>query len=138
MIVNICEDTPKLALLLKQPGCNGAQLMDTGVEIRITRKGCPVGPVQEVEEDNCTVTARWVEPSPPAVIYPAFEIDAEGRTVFYFDDKLWNMEPGRYEGEVLIGGYGTGAIIDIDLCNLPLTVAGAAITPVEPCGDLPC
>lgn len=135
MIVKLCEDTPKLALSIVQPGCNGRELLDTNIELRITKKSCPLGPVQEVVEDNCSVTTVWVEHAVPAVIYPAFDLDEDGRVEFYFDDKLWNMPSGRYEGEVLIGGLGTGAIIDIDLCNSPLVIASASVKPALVCGD---
>lgn len=138
IIVKLCEDTPKLALSIVQPGCQGRELMDTNIEIRISKKGCPAGPVQQVEEDNCSVTTRWVLETPPAVIYPAFDIDEDGRVEFYFDDRLWNMPSGRYVGEILIGGYPTGAVVDIDLCNSILSVASATVKPITPCGDSQC
>jgi hypothetical protein len=50
----------------------------------------------------------------PVLVYPCFELTAEGEAVFRFDDKLWKRGCGRYLGYVNMGGH-TITVLDLDL-----------------------
>lgn len=137
MIVRLCEDTPKLALRIVQPGCHGRQLMDTGVEITISPVCCD-RPSERIEQDECLNIIAVHKKEIPSLTYPAFELDDEGRIVFYFDAKLWALPPGRYHAHVSIGGCCDKTRIDIDLCNRPTIIDQVAVTEVAACGGREC
>lgn len=137
MIIRLCEDTPKLALKIVQPGCDGKQLMDLGVEIQISAAHCHI-PQDRVVVDICLNIIDVVRPQIPTLVYPAFELDDDGRIVFYFDKRLWVQPPGRYHARVLIGGYCDKTHIDIDLCNRPIIIEQVAVISATGCGDNQC
>lgn len=136
-IVRLCEDTPKLALKIVQPGCDGRQLMDMRVEIQISPVQCEQ-PQERIVLDACLNVVDVVKRQIPTLTYPAFELDDEGRIVFYFDKRLWSQPPGRYHARVLIGGCCDKTHIDIDLCNRPVIIEQVAVTSVAGCGDNQC
>lgn len=138
MIVRLCEDTPKLGLRIVQPGCSGKQLMDTGVDLAITPVSCPAPDLLEPYWEDCELKWRSRRPTITALVYPAFEVDDDGNVVFYFDSKLWNMPPGRYRGQVMIGGSCSQTCFDIDLCNRPVVIDAAVVVSVPACGDNEC
>jgi hypothetical protein len=65
----------------------------------------------------------------PTIIYPAFEIDADGAIVFRLDNHLWSRQPGRYIGRVMVKSY-EAVTIDLDL--EPLTWIPSKIELNEP------
>ena len=136
-IVRLCEDTPKMALRIVQPGCDGRQLIDMGVEIQISPVQCEE-PQERIVMDVCLNVVDIIKREVPTLTYPAFEIDAEGRIVFYFDKRLWSQPAGRYRARVLIGGCCSKTTIDIDLCNRPVVIEQVAVTSVAACGGSPC
>lgn len=138
MIVRLCESTPKLGLRIVQPGCTGQQLMDTGVNLAITPVNCPAPDLLEPYWEDCQLKWRSLRPEIPALTYPAFEVDDDGNVVFYFDSKLWNLPPGRYRGQVMLGIHCSRTTFDIDLCNRPVVIERAVTVATPPCGDTEC
>lgn len=138
MIVRLCEDTPKLALRIVQPGCTGSQLMDDRVNLVITPASCPRPEALIPYWEDCELKWRNERPGIPALTYPAFEVDADGNVVFYFDFRLWALPPGRYKGMVMLGEVCSQTCFDIDLCNRPVIIDKATTISVEPCGDSEC
>ena len=42
--------------------------------------------------------ANPIQPDFPVLVYDSFDVDEEGRVVFNFDDRLWELPDGRYTG----------------------------------------
>lgn len=137
MIVRICEDTPKLHLRVSQPGCDGAQLLGM-VELIIQPPACEQHERVHYEWDGCGYQPVVLPPDIPTLRYPAFEIDDDGRVVFYFDKKLWSLPNGRYNATVVVEGCCNNLTFGIDLCNRPLEIDQVAVTPATTCGDTEC
>ena len=138
MIVRLCEDTPKLGLRIVQPGCSGAQLMDRGIELAIMPASCPSPEHLIPVWEDCELHWESHRKPIPTVIYPAFEVDDDGLVVWYFDQRLWSLPPGRYIGRVLLEGHCISADIFIDLCNRPVIIDKAVAVIVPSCGDNGC
>lgn len=138
MIIRLCEDTPKLALRIVQPGCSGKQLMDTGVEIHITPVECEPRRKTQMVWDGCIYREEKIENPIPSLTYPAFELDDDGRIVFYFDNRLWSLPPGRYHAHVWVGGCCDQTRLDIDLCNRPVMIEQVVTIGAAGCGDTEC
>ena len=138
MIIRLCEDTPKLAVRITQPGCGGRQLMDTRVDMVIRPVVCAERTHTHTYWDGCAFKEEVIPDPVPALRYPAFELDDEGRVVFYFDNKLWSLPPGRYQADIEIDGTCTQTTIQIDLCNRPVAVEQIAVTGASSCGDSSC
>lgn len=138
MIVRLCEDTPKLGLRIVQPGCSGKQLMDRHVDLVITPASCPSPDYKEPYWEDCELKWRDMRPEIPALTYPAFEVDDDGNVVFYFDFRLWSLPPGRYRGQVMLGGSCAQTCFDIDLCNRPVIIDRAVAVDTPPCGEFEC
>lgn len=146
MIIRLCEDQPKLALRISQPGCSGGQLMGRGVVLNITSAACPgvlkspllwcgcFADTRIKESDCCNVP----ELDSPSLQYPAFDVDEEGRVVFYFDKKLWSLPGGRYRAILSFRDGGVIDTFDLDLCNRPLVIDQVAVTDAKYCGDDKC
>lgn len=135
MIIKVCEDTPKIGLRIVQPGCNGKQLMDTGVVLAITPISCPRPERLVPYWENCELKYRDETPRIPSLEYPAFDISDDGLVIFYLDRKAWALPPGRYKGYIIIGGHCSNTTFDIDLCNTSYVIDQAVVIP-NPCGDL--
>lgn len=138
MIIRLCEDTPKLAVRIAQPGCWGRQLMDTRIDIIIRPVVCVERTTTRTYWDGCAFKEEVIPNPVPTLRYPAFELDDEGRVVFYFDDKLWSLPPGRYLADIEIDGACTQTSMQIDLCNRPIAIEQVAVTEKSSCGDLSC
>lgn len=136
MIVKLCADNPKLALRLVQPGCSGKQLLYQGITIELRKSRCGTGEKYRYVSDGCAIRTIIIPPPPP-ICYPAFELDDDGRVVFYFDDKLFNQPSGRYWATILINNKCSGIEFDIDLCCDKLIIDQYAQTDA-PYGDEEC
>lgn len=138
MIIRLCEDTPKLAVRIAQPGCDGRQLVDTRVNIVIRPVVCVERSTTHTYWDGCSFREEVIPDPVPTLRYPAFELDDEGRVVFYFDDKLWSLPPGRYQADIEIDGDCVHTSMQIDLCNRPVAIEQVAVTAKASCGDASC
>lgn len=118
MIVRLCEDTPKLHIRVSQLGCGRRALLDASELIIQPPDG-------------------GAAPDTPTLRYPAFEMDDDGRVVFYFDKKLWTLPNGRYNATVVVPG-GKALTFGIDLCNRTHEIDQMAVTTVAPCGEISC
>ena len=137
MIIRLCEDTPKLALRIIQPGCSGGQLSSIeGVALRITEVQC-YEPQEVKVYDHCFNHVETFKRTVPSVTYPAFEVDDAGRVVFYFDAMLWGFPKGRYTAHVLLDDCCVFSF-DIDLCNRPVIVDQVVQIGVAGCEENQC
>lgn len=129
MITKICFGQPEMAIRLVQPGCDGGQLVNwQDVRLVIAAPYCN----HLLKSPQCFrgcwpgFETPWIDSRPPhelpAIVYPAFETNDNGETVFRFDDKLWRMPPGRYIGTVEFNNGRLLAKLDIDLCSAPILV----------------
>lgn len=142
MIIRICRGQPQLALKIVQPGCDGVQLLGLGLKLTIAPVHCASALKSPMIWCGCFADSRvhradsCAVPTPDtALLYPAFDIDDEGRVVFYFDSKLDKLPPGRYIGYVNSTSGEQIDNFDIDLCNRPFRIEQVAVTSTAPCGD---
>jgi len=144
-IIRLCHGQPELAIRIVQPGCNGAQIIDyKHIRLVIEAPDCGFLLKSPVTLTGCWPGHPWapgtsgeVPHQLPALVYPAFDTDEMGRTVFRFDDKLWQMPPGRYFGNVEFNNGTHITRLDLDLCNTPFLVDMAVLTN-EPCTNKGC
>jgi len=128
-----------------QPGCNGGQLINSD-DIRLVIQapdcgcagqspfivyGCWPGYDGPIGEAHIPPHDR------PALVYPAFDINDEGDTIFRFDRRLWTMPGGRYIGTIEFNNGDIIDQIDIDLCTIPFLVDRVSIT-LEVCSEGDC
>ena len=105
-LIRLCRADRQLRLDLNDCGPCGT----APAALLLQRGGCPEYEERcEIPTVPCgCVTFQWppvlrrVEKPRPSVVYPLHEIDPEGLAVFVFDDKLWELGPGRYEATVLL------------------------------------
>jgi hypothetical protein len=62
----------------------------------------------------------------PALVYPCFELTAEGEAVFRLDSQLWKRGTGRYLGYVNMGSH-TITVLDLDLGPIDWRVLKASV-----------
>lgn len=135
MIIRICQDTPKLALKIVQAGCDGLQLMDDTIELELWKRHCEPCLRTEHFYDDCGIRRERQIMDETIIVYPAFDIDADGRVVFYFDDNLWNSGDGRYAATIKIAGH-TRLCFDLEVCMKPLMIEEAVLTSSTGCSEL--
>lgn len=137
-IVRICKNQAELAVKIVQPGCNGGQVIGhEDIFLVIKAPKCPHRYKSPWIVEGCWPGydgPRGCEPTPdqyPAIYYPAFNIDDEGRAVFRFDNKLYRLPQGRYIGTIEFGDTTPIATLDIDLCNTPFSISEVVTTTVS-------
>lgn len=135
MITKICYGQSELSIRLVQPGCDGGQVVNwRDVRMVIAAPYCDHRLKSPQVFRGCwpgfeTPWSDAVYPHElPALVYPAFETNDEGETVFRFDDKLWRMPPGRYIGTIEFTNGTVLARLDLDLCNSPVIVDRVRVT----------
>ena len=135
VITRICQGQPELAVRLVQPGCDGGQLIDcNNIRLVISAPSCPCLLKSPLLFTGCWpgYDTPWednVRPDElPALVYPAFDINDKGETVFRFDDKLYKMPPGRYIGSIELNDGRRLAELDIDLCTQPVIIDSVTVT----------
>lgn len=128
-IIRLCHDTKALTIKLVQPGCNGGQLIDyENLRLVITAPACSHRITSPLCFTGCwpgfeTPWTDAVYPHElPALIYPAFEINDKGETVFRLDSQLRRLPAGRYIGSIELKDGTPLAEIEIDMCNLPALI----------------
>lgn len=143
-ITRICWGQPELAVKLVQPGCNGGQLIDyEHVRLVIQAPHCKCRLKSELIFTGCwpgyeTPWTDAVYPHElPALVYPAFDTNDKGETVFRFDDQLWHLPPGRYWGILEFNDGRPIAKLDIDLCTTPVLIDSVSVTQT-PCNSNDC
>ncbi len=134
-IVRICQGQPELAVRLVQPGCDGGQLIDwEHVRLVIKAPHCPHLLKSPMIFTGCwpgweTPWTNQVLPHElPALVYPAFDTNDDGETVFRFDKNLYTLPPGRYEGRVELSNGALLSVLDIDLCTMPTIIDKVSVT----------
>lgn len=61
-------------------------------------------------------------PSPPSLMYPAFDQDCDGNVIFLLDDKLRALPTGRYDGEITTTDGRIIGSLDIDIIDTPYII----------------
>lgn len=140
-ITRICMGQAELAIRLVQPGCDGGQLVNyEDVRLVIAAPYCSHRLKSPQLFRGCWpgFETPWIDSPPPhelpALVYPAFETNDEGMTVFRFDDKLWKFPPGRYIGTIEFNNGMVLAKLDIDLCSAPFILDKVTVTSAA-CGN---
>lgn len=135
VITRICKGQPELAVKLVQPGCQGGQLVGyEGIRLVITAPECACRLKSELRFTGCWpgYTTPYSDSNRihdvPALVYPAFDINAKGETVFRFDHLLWERPAGRYIGTIELNDGTKLATLDIDLCNIPVFIDSVSVT----------
>lgn len=138
-IIRICQGQPELALRIVQPGCGGGQLIEyERIRMVIQAPHCEHRLKSPLVFNGCWpgFNTPWRDSPPPhelpALIYPAFDTNEYGETVFRFDDKLYALPPGRYFAFIEFTNGTLITRLDLDLCNSPFLVDTARVTE-EPC-----
>lgn len=136
-ITRICIGQSELAVRLVQPGCDGGQLIDyKHVRLVISPPCCP-NPIMKSPQCFCGCWPGYKTPwtdahlysqDLPSIVYPGFDTNEQGETVFRFDQKLWDLPPGRYQGSIELTDGTQLAVLDIDLCNAPVLIDRVART----------
>lgn len=140
-IIRICQGQPELAVRIVQPGC-GSQLIDfQNIRLVIQAPNCTCIPCSPIIVSGCWpgYPGPFDEPrcpisKLPALVYPAFNTNADGETVFRFDRRLWSLPTGRYFGNIEFNNGTPIDRLDIDLCTIPFLVDKVSITQ-EPCSE---
>lgn len=113
LIVPLTPTTAKTCLRIRPPGCGTLPLRCTGWRVRVQRVQCTQVVPNRVYDCQPSCWAMGEPPTTtprdapsPVIEYRVFDIDAEGRVCFYWDDKLLAATPGRY-GATLLDAAGT-------------------------------
>jgi hypothetical protein len=138
VIIKIARGQPELKVTVVQPGQGGRLPSVEGVRLVV----CPPPPSGFAQLSPIVRLGEWgyppVEDYPPrphelpAIVYPAFEIDAEGAIVFRLDSHLWSRPSGRYLGRVMVGCH-EAATLDIDLEPMRYIPVKAELSDVKAC-----
>lgn len=134
-ITKICFGQSELCIRLVQPGCDGGQLVnyqDVRLVIAAPYHNHRLKSPQLFRGCWPGFDTPWCDDvyphEMPALVYPAFDTNEDGDTVFRFDDKLWQLPPGRYVGTIEFNNGMRLAQLDIDLCNAPVIVDRVSVT----------
>lgn len=136
-IIRLCRGQPELAVRIVQPGCDGGQLAHTAIQLvlRSPHCGCPMLSPWKIK--GCWPGyhgPRNYLPSPHEeqlkLVYPAYSLDDDLNVVFRFDNKLFDLRPGRYEGLVEFRDGTEIMYLDIDLCNTPFIIDKVSVNTV--------
>lgn len=108
-------------------------------KIVITKKVC--NPVQKWEYVPCGCSFKQVmvpQEPPVRIEYPMWKLEGDGGVTFLWDDSLWDLPRGRYNGDLMYCGE-VVACIKIDLHYDKTEVIGV-IDNLDcfKCGDLEC
>lgn len=130
LIARINRTTAKVCVNVHSM-CEANELLWDGKTMKavlhITRAGCGPRIIQRTVTENCC-TRTEVEVLPTKTwIYPTFDIDANGRTCFYFDKKFLTADAGRYDADITVQGQSI-AKFQLDLTR-QVAVDSIAIEP---------
>lgn len=112
MIIHLPQGARKLAIKVTNNKDQGTLATYKGVQLHLipggkcgcdcweggspwVLHGCWPGKITDVDIAN-----PWRGPDIPTLVYDAQEIDEEGRLVFFFDNKLELLPPGRYTAHI--------------------------------------
>lgn len=140
-IIRICQGQPELAVRIVQPGCGGQLINFEDIRLVIQAPHCDCMPCSPFIVNGCWpgYPGPFGEPACPAselpaLVYPAFDTNDKGETVFKFDNRLWSLPPGRYFGNIEFNNGMAIDRLDIDLCTIPFLVDRVSVTH-EPCSE---
>lgn len=143
-IIRICQGQPELAVRLVQPGCEGGQLINhEDIRLVIRAPECNRRLKSEQVFTGCWpgYDTPWSDGIYPhefaSLVYPAFDTNENGDTVFRFDRNLWKLPPGRYWGFVEFNNGQLITKLDLDICNMPILLDAVTLTS-EPCNTEVC
>lgn len=137
-IVRLSLGQPELSIKLVQPGCDGGQLVnwqDVRLVIAAPALNHRLKSPQLFRGCWPGFETPWCDDvyphEMPALVYPAFESNDDGDTVFRFDDKLRKLPAGRYVGTIELLDGTVLAKLDIDLCPAPVLIDRMTLTQAD-------
>lgn len=136
-IIRIHPGQTELILRIVQTGCAGGQVCGKDTRLVIERPACADELLSKWKFEGCWPgydVDAWnaQQEEVPALVYPAFDTNENGDTVFRLDDKLFSLPPGRYVGCVEWKNGVSITTIDIDLSPGGFLVESVSVT------DQPC
>lgn len=127
MIVKIKYGQPKLVMKLNQ--CADSE--DWYKKFILTIRPPSDLPCDFIRNSMWDISGCWLAydgprgttpPSPPSLMYRAFEANCDGNIVFLLDGKLKHLHPGRYIGCINTSQGDFVGEFDIDIISTPYVI----------------